>query len=198
VEVAVSSVERPNFTALEERLVREFSPALAAALARISAADPLACCVIDAAPYFGTYALHLDVRSNQLALLLGEQSQRVARRAWTRSAEPHAWAESAKIAAIDGLSPFSSEAADYAMSFVCEVKEDIDAFTHSPEYEALGADTGADGLAWLEGHAISMLFRVCDRLVDGGSFARVPCTTPAIVGFTLGEGRATVCRLLLG
>ncbi|MEW6431193.1 MAG: hypothetical protein AB1730_06755 [Myxococcota bacterium] len=191
-------MERPDFSALEEHLVRELGPALAAALAGITADDPLACCVIDAAPYYGCYALHLDVRSNQLALLRGEQAQRLARRAWTRATKPDAWMESAAFAAIDGLARFSSEVADYAMPFVHEVKVDLHAFTHSPEYEALGAEAGADGLVWLDGHAIPMLFRVWDRVVDGGAFAGVPCTVPAIVGFTLGEARATVCRLLLG
>lgn len=190
----MSDSQRQDFTAIEQRLVREFEPALPAALAQTTADDPLACCVIDAAPFYGDYALHLDARSNQLALLRGEQAQRLARRGWTRSTEPHAWKESAALAAIDGLAPFSSEVADYAMPFVHEVKVSLHAFTHSHEFEALGAE----GTVWLEGHAISMLFRVWDRLVDGGVFAGVACTVPAIVGFTLGEGRATVCRLLLG
>jgi hypothetical protein len=193
----MSEIERPDFTALEERLVRELGHALPAALARITADDPLACCVIDGAPYHGSYALHLDVRSNQLALLRGEQAQRLARRAWTRATSPDAWMESEELAAIDGLTPFSSEVADYAFPFVHEVKVDLHAFTHSPAYEVLGANAGADGLVWLEGHAIPMLFRVCDRLVDAGLFTRVPCVVPTIVGFTLGAGRATVCRLLL-
>lgn len=191
-------MERRDFAALEERLVTELGPALAAALARITPEDPLACCVIEGSPYHGLYTLHLDVRSNQLALLRGEQAQRLARRGWTRSTKPDAWMESAELTAIDGLAPFSSEVADYAVPCVHEVKVDVHAFTHSPEYEALGADAGADGYAWLEGHAQPMLFRVCDRLVDGGAFAGVPCTIPAIVGFSLGEARVTVCRLLLG
>lgn len=190
-------MERPDFAALEERLVRELAAPLAAALARITADDPLACCVIEGSPFHGIYTLHLDVRSNQLALLRGEQAQRLARRGWTRSAGPDAWTQSAALTAIDGLAPFSSEVADYAFPCVHEVKVDLHAFTHSPEYEALGRDAKTDGHKWLEGHAQPMLFRVCDRLVDGGAFAGVPCTVPAIVGFSLGEARATVCRLLL-
>lgn len=133
-----------------------------------------------------------------MALLRGEQAQRLARRAWTRATSPDAWLESAELAAIDGLSPFSSEVADYALCAVHEVRVEVRDFTRSPEYATMNAIADADGQdGWLEGHARPMLFRVCDRLVEAGLFSAVPHLVPTVVGFTLGEARATVCRLLL-
>ena len=116
------------------------------------------------------------------------RAQRLARRAWTRAISSDAWLESAELAAIDGLAPFSSEVADYALCAVHEVRVAVRDFTRSPEYATLNAMGKMAGSRVTPG-------RCCSACVTASSTpassARRRTSCRPWVGFTLGEARAT-------
>lgn len=185
-----------DFGHLEKHLIAGCRKAIALAVKEVKKNDPATFFAIDSNPYYGEFLPSVDTLSTSRVVMRAEQENRLGSRAWMKLEGKDAWLETYDGAYRSSVPMFSADASEFTHHMIhdCEYPP-LDALARSKLYKKLNARAGKDG--WIEGHVRVVLARVCDRLVDGKAFAKLPIAVPFGVGYQYHDEKMVVCRVIV-
>jgi hypothetical protein len=171
---------RPDFAALEQRIVDELRVALAT-LAETPPAEPLAALVLYADPYKGWYSVHVDTAARNAA---GARARNVEYLAMAVDliTDDDAWQSAMTYTRRLSALPFDPRYGEYSGCDdpAHEFEIPFTDFVRSPAYAELNVG-GEDG--WLEGHVRFVITRAFARLVAERAFDALPRAAQLCVGY---------------